>query len=438
MPIKFWLENNSTNKIKVKHISFDFSYNILKVIYPDKQIIIINFKDIIRSAESPTIKVENGDPLFEHFDRILNYMLEDECLFPYFGKNKFEFNLMQMFNDNGCIIGFLPESFIERELINENSVFYPQDLIHKHICLIVVNKEKGVLLNKKTFSPIFRHCYYNENINTAFYKNFNFKTEEDVLKKLRIELIYSDLVPATITFTSELNKEYNEVVFNDIYVGKIIDYEEFSEETIIENDYVWVSYTELLTSIANKSPFDYLTKIFNINAVRDYCKLYFRINENELNKESVLNLSSKTKTSTVARDVQLNFWERFSEYLIQNNSPFKCKKPRPQHWCEVNKWHSEIKMSFIISVTQNYIRIDLIIPDNKDLYYRFKKKKEDIERNLGFPFKWDDKPGPKASKISYALKNIDIKETPSHEIAYEWLYNNGLLIYKEFKKLVIV
>jgi hypothetical protein len=131
---------------------------------------------------------------------------------------------------------------------------------------------------------------------------------------------------------------------------------------------------------------------------------------------------------------QLDFWKGLSEYLVQNKSILKPRKPRGQHWYDFSIGNSQAHLSFVVSVSYNFIRIDFYIPDNKLLFQELLKHKDIIEKELNFSLDWQELPNAKASRIAYQLDIKDIKNQKEILNAYKWSMDNGEKILKALDK----
>jgi hypothetical protein len=131
---------------------------------------------------------------------------------------------------------------------------------------------------------------------------------------------------------------------------------------------------------------------------------------------------------------QLDFWKGLSEYLVQNKSILKPRKPRGQHWYDFSIGNSQAHLSFVVSVSYNFIRIDFYIPDNKLLFQELLKHKDIIEKELNFSLDWQELPNAKASRIAYQLDIKDIKNQKEILNAYKWYMDNGEKILKALDK----
>jgi len=130
--------------------------------------------------------------------------------------------------------------------------------------------------------------------------------------------------------------------------------------------------------------------------------------------------SSEEATLTDTNLSQLEFWTDFSSYLEKNQSKLRPRKPRPQHWYDLSIGNSQLHISCIISFQNDFIRCDIYIPDNKDLFKRLFSKKEDIEKELGFQPVWEELPDAKASRIKYQNDDVDLSDKSNYEIYYKW------------------
>jgi hypothetical protein len=131
---------------------------------------------------------------------------------------------------------------------------------------------------------------------------------------------------------------------------------------------------------------------------------------------------------------QIDFWNGFSNYLKKYNSILKTKKALPQHWYDCSIGNSQAHLSFIVSVKNNFLRIDFYIDNNKQLYHNLFNKKEEIEKKLGFSMDWQELPDAKASRIALRKDVINIKDETQFEEFYRWYMENGELILKTFQE----
>lgn len=133
---------------------------------------------------------------------------------------------------------------------------------------------------------------------------------------------------------------------------------------------------------------------------------------------------------------QLDFWKGLSDYLIENKSPLKPRKPRAQHWYNVSTGSSKAHISFIVSVKDHFIRCDFYISDDKDLFCQLHAKKDSIEQELGFEMDWQELPNAKASRVAVQKDLTNIKKPEDMKIAYEWYRKTGEAVARVFPKYI--
>lgn len=144
--------------------------------------------------------------------------------------------------------------------------------------------------------------------------------------------------------------------------------------------------------------------------------------------------SNSSQNLTDGKLLQLEFWQGYAEYISKHKSPFKACKASPQHWYNISIGTSQAHFSFIASVKENFVRIDLYIPNNKELFSSLLTHKQEIESDLGYSLDWQDLPNSKASRIALRKDNINVENENDKKEAYKWLLDNATKIYGATKK----
>jgi len=135
--------------------------------------------------------------------------------------------------------------------------------------------------------------------------------------------------------------------------------------------------------------------------------------------------------------IQLDFWKNFSDYLTKTKTPFTGGTGRPQPWYALRIGNSKIHLELTISVQYNFIRTELYIPDNKELYNKLFENKTEIETAFGHTLDWrEDMESARASRIQFKREEIDIKRKENHDEAYKWLLNHSIELYNSVKKII--
>lgn len=144
--------------------------------------------------------------------------------------------------------------------------------------------------------------------------------------------------------------------------------------------------------------------------------------------------SNSAQNLTDGKLLQLEFWQGYAEYISKHKSPFKACKASPQHWYNISIGTSQAHFSFIASVKEHFVRIDLYIPNNKGLFSSLLTHKQEIESDLGYSLDWQDLPNSKASRIALRKDNINVENENDKKEAYKWLLDNATKIYGATKK----
>lgn len=129
---------------------------------------------------------------------------------------------------------------------------------------------------------------------------------------------------------------------------------------------------------------------------------------------------------------QLEYWKGLSEYLAAENSTLRPRKPLPQHWYNVAIGTSQAILALIVSVKDKFVRCDLYIPNNKELYFRLIEKREEIESKLGFAMYWQELPNAKASRVTVQKDMRDIQDPAQIQEAYRWYKEKGEAMKRVF------
>jgi hypothetical protein len=144
------------------------------------------------------------------------------------------------------------------------------------------------------------------------------------------------------------------------------------------------------------------------------------------------------------KQFQLGFWTAFKAYMESKGSFVRCQKPLPQHWTNHAIGRSGVHLSSIVSSrnseTNNKtpeIRVQLYLdgPNAKQEFETLKKRKDSIEKSLGFPLIWHNPEKAAMCKI-YTRQDADIlneKLWPQH---FEWLRQRLETMQKVFAPIV--
>ncbi|MBM3231084.1 DUF4268 domain-containing protein [Candidatus Peregrinibacteria bacterium] len=129
---------------------------------------------------------------------------------------------------------------------------------------------------------------------------------------------------------------------------------------------------------------------------------------------------------------QLEFWNKFKNFVRLNDARIRLRTPRPQHWYNVSMGSSEGHVALRVDTRKNYIGCDLYINKNKELFEFLRSHKDDIENEIGEAAEWVD--AAVASRIIINKEVTDIFSEDFAEAHYTWLYEKTVLFQKVFSK----
>jgi hypothetical protein len=131
---------------------------------------------------------------------------------------------------------------------------------------------------------------------------------------------------------------------------------------------------------------------------------------------------------------QQEFWIKFNEYSEDNSITIKSwRKPRPQHWYDISIGSSQAHLSAQVNTKTMEVSMNLYIVNNKELYYKIEKDKDEIENKIGSKLRWWELPDKKASMVSLVIDG-DFKDPEQEDKLITWLLNQAEVFAKVFKK----
>jgi hypothetical protein len=146
---------------------------------------------------------------------------------------------------------------------------------------------------------------------------------------------------------------------------------------------------------------------------------------------------------TEHKQLQLNFWTAFREYMNERSS-IRCQKPSPQHWMNHAIGKSGVHLSSITSIwnseTKNgdpEIRVELTLNGRNAKHYfnALEQRREEIESAVGRPLKWHNPETKNACRI-YTRMNADFTDASQWGEQHEWLRTNLETFYRVFSPIV--
>lgn len=129
---------------------------------------------------------------------------------------------------------------------------------------------------------------------------------------------------------------------------------------------------------------------------------------------------------------QLDFWNKFKNYVRQKDTRIRLQTPRPQHYYDISFGSSDGHIDLIVDSKENLLRCGIYISRNKELFNFLREKKNEIEKEIGESAEWVD--APVASRIKIRKEVSDVFNQAEAENYFTWLYEKTVLFQKVFGK----
>lgn len=224
---------------------------------------------------------------------------------------------------------------------------------------------------------------------------------------------------------------------NHDHLGKIITYASGYDAEIV----IWIvkgvrdehqKAVEWLNEHTDENISFFLIKIelWQIEGSSPAPKFEIAVSPNEWAKAIKTNPTSSDLTDTKLQ--QLEFWNKFKNYVRENDTRIRLQTPRPQHWYDVSMGSSDGHVALTINSRENLIGCEVYISKNKELFNFLHEKKEEIEKEIGETIEWVD--AAVASRIKIKKSVSDIFNQSESENYFSWLYQKTVLFQKVFGK----
>jgi len=157
-------------------------------------------------------------------------------------------------------------------------------------------------------------------------------------------------------------------------------------------------------------------------------KFEIMVSPNEWAK--AIKTSSNSGELTDTKLQQLEFWNKFKDYVQENDTRIRLQTPRPQHWYDVSTGSAEAHIALTINSRENLIGCELYINRDKELFNFLKNRKDEIEEKIGDSIEWID--APVASRIKIKRSVNDLFDQTEKKEYFTWLYEKTILFQKVF------
>jgi len=141
---------------------------------------------------------------------------------------------------------------------------------------------------------------------------------------------------------------------------------------------------------------------------------------------------------TPTKQMQLEYWTAFKEFLEERNSFLKSQKPFPQHWSNFAIGRSGFYLAAQMNTLVSVLNVSLII-DGRDAKAQFRTLQAhnaEIEAEIGQSLTWRELPGKKSSDISLYLRDVEPNNRTQWPEQHAWLRQTLESFHKVFASRV--
>ena len=161
----------------------------------------------------------------------------------------------------------------------------------------------------------------------------------------------------------------------------------------------------------------------------------FKVIEQPNDFAKTLKTFAKVTSNNETMMKRLDFWTKFNE-IVELRKPFNVRKPTTDHWYDVAIGSSQCHISIDLINRDNKIRINLWIPDNKELFDKLYSKKDIISNSFNYAIEWFRLDNKKASHISTFIDGLDFDNQNNYKVLMNEIIDKVLDFRNVFKKLI--
>ena len=146
--------------------------------------------------------------------------------------------------------------------------------------------------------------------------------------------------------------------------------------------------------------------------------------------------TNRDESMNKSQSQRIEFWNQFNNVVIERGKPFNIRKATTDHWYNVAIGTSEAHIDITLVNKDSLIGVELYITDNKELFDKLYKRKDEIERELGFNLDWRRLDNSKASRIVYHIKGLNFDDHSNYNELMNKTIDLAVLMRNVFKKYI--
>ena len=245
-------------------------------------------------------------------------------------------------------------------------------------------------------------------------------------------------------FASETGRERKIIIENQLedtnhdHLGKLITYASGKSADII----IWVvrhareehiAAIEWLNANTNDKIAFFLCEIKLYKIGNSEPAVKFEVIERPNNWAKEI---KKTDNNSPGQQKRLEYWTAFNDYVSHKpeyTRQFSLRKPSTDHWMDVSIGTAAAHLSITMIQKRNETGVELYINDDKDLFRQLFSRKDEIEKETGIAFDWQELPEKKASRV-LIVNPADFEDRAKWTAQFDWIVETLLKMKKVFKK----
>ena len=141
---------------------------------------------------------------------------------------------------------------------------------------------------------------------------------------------------------------------------------------------------------------------------------------------------------TPKKQLQLEYWTKFREFLHDKGSILKPQKPLPQSWTNFALGRSHFGLSAQVNTRDNKIGVAIYLggPNAKLHFAVLQHGKEAIENGIGEKLAWINSKDNKTCSISLSKDDVDLTNQENWHQQYNWLQEKLEAFHRTFSPIV--
>lgn len=146
--------------------------------------------------------------------------------------------------------------------------------------------------------------------------------------------------------------------------------------------------------------------------------------------------TNRDESMNKSQSQRIEFWNQFNNVVIERGKPFNIRKATTDHWYNVAIGTSDAHIDITLVNKDSLIGVELYITDNKELFDKLYKRKDEIEQELGFNLDWRRLDNSKASRIVYHIKGLNFDDHSNYNELMNKTIDLAVLMRNVFKKYI--